>query len=180
MNDEFRRPYVRLKETEDQITANNLLNLYITLYKQKFKGEPIFPTSKTHLTMLKNLVTSCGQRAYGIIEHYFEMKDEWFKQQAFSIDCLLNNLNKVNASYSEKVARTGFSGMLTVQTFCDACWGDCFITVKANHNFDTPHRCPECEKNNVPLKRVSLEERRNTILKLGAAFKELPENQTPS
>ena len=36
------------------------------------------------------------------IEHYFEMKDEWFITQAYSVKCLKDNINKVIMSLAQR------------------------------------------------------------------------------
>lgn len=167
-------PYRKIAQAEELVNANALLDLYIALYKKKFRGEPIFPVSNEHLNMIKSFGRASGSKAYELLQHFFEMRDEWFQKQAYSIACLMNNLNKVNASYSQKAAAYRPSGTMQADVFCDHCWEDMVITVPMNHNFDKTNCCDKCKENRVPPKRVSQAERRKTILKLGAAFPELP------
>lgn len=173
-NEQLKNQYRRLQATEDLVNSNALLDLYVSLYKKKFKGEPIFPVSNEHLNMIKSFAKASGHKAYALLEHYFEMRDDWFQKQAYSISCLMNNLNKVNASFSQKAASYRPHGTVRLHTFCDCCWEYFDTEVPMAHNFDKTMTCPKCKETGAKPKRVSKEERNKTIQVLGAAFPELP------
>lgn len=172
------RPYKKIQAAEDLVNSNALLDLYVTLYKKKYKAEPIFPVTREHLNLIKSFAQSTGPRAYGLLEHFFEMKDDWYHKQAHSLACLMNNLNKVNASYSQRVAAHKPSGLMHINTFCDACHAYFVLEVPMNHDMNKTRRCGPCTKENRPVKTTSKEERRIAVLQMGNAFPELPNGPT--
>ena len=155
-------PYKKLKKAEDLVNSNALLDEYVRLYKERYKGLPVFPASNTHLNMIKSFASAAGHKAYALLETFFEMSDPWYVQHGHSIDCLLNNISKVNAVFSQKTATKKLAGNINLHTFCDCCHKFMIAVVKANHNYDTPNKCEECEKSNAPLKRVTKEEIKKT------------------
>lgn len=174
-DDEFLKSYRKVAAAEELIETNTLLELYSTLYKKKYKGEPIFPFNKYHLQQIKDFKRATGEKAYYILQHYFTMRDPWFESQAYSVECLIKNLNRINADFSSKNSIHTPSGYMEIDFYCDACWVKFLLKAPMSWDLTTRFiRCPDCEKEDRPLKRVSKEERRNTILKLGAAFPELP------
>lgn len=176
MDDDFTKPYRKIAAAEELLEQNSLLTIYIEFYKKKFRGEPIFPVDKIHFKHIKEIRSTAKERAYALIQHFFTMKDEWFVKQAYSLECLAKNLHKVNADYSQRVEPAHkMQGKLKMQFYCEACWVE--FTLICEPGFDFINglvRCEKCTQLNQPLKRVSKEERRRTILKLGAAFPEVP------
>ena len=120
--DDLKAPYRKLQAVEDQIELNWILEVYTGYFKQKFKGMPIFPVDNIQFKWAKDLKKLCGMKAAEIIEHYFSMKDEWFIKQAYSLECLVKNINKVNASFSQNSHLRQSHNQITVPVFCDACW----------------------------------------------------------
>ena len=171
--DDLKAPYRKLQAVEDQIELNWILEVYTGYFKQKFKGMPIFPVDNIQFKWAKDLKKLCGMKAAEIIEHYFSMKDEWFIKQAYSLECLVKNINKVNASFSQNSHLRQSHNQITIAVFCDACWKEFPLTVSINHDFNHPHKCPDCVIKNRPLKRVEREKRLKIVKALGAAFKDL-------
>lgn len=158
-------PYRKLAAVEELQDSNALLDLYVKLYKKKFRGEPIFPVSKAHLTQIKDFRKNAGDKAYELLQHYFEMKDEWFIKQAYSLDCLLRKIHIVAASYSQKVGKEQVpAGKERVIEFnCDSCWRPFMLPTSFKHDPDKQVRCPECERENKAPKRVTKEERARAL-----------------
>jgi hypothetical protein len=167
-------PYKKIQAAEDLVNSNALLDLYVVLYKKKYKDEPLFGVNKEHLNLIRSFSKSAGHKSYGLLEHFFEMKDDWFHKQAHSLSCLMNNLGKVHASYSQKNAVARPAGTMRINTFCDACWGYFVLEAPGNYNFDKPKRCSDCIDNNVPLKRVTKEERAKAVKIISKSFPEIP------
>lgn len=174
--DAMEAPYRKIAAAEEQIDSNALLDLYVELYKRKFYNEPIFPIHNGHFNQIKAFRKQAGERAYALLQHYFEMKDEWFHNQAYSLDCLLKNLNKVNAAYGQKAHVSELKDHISIPFHCDSCWHPFTLTVKANYDFNRLTRCVECEREKRPIKTVTKEERRAAILKYGATFVKLPKS----
>lgn len=168
--------YKRIAAAEDLVQSNALLDLYISLYKKKYRGEPIFPVSRAHHTQIKDFARNAGDKAHGIMQFYFEMKDEWFIKQAYSLDCLLKNLHRIAAEYSQRTGTAQkLKGKLKIQFHCDACWQEFTLICAPEYDFlNVLVRCEPCTTANKPLKKISKEERRATILKLGSAFPDVP------
>lgn len=173
MNEEQCKPYQRIAAAEEQLEHNSLLSLYIELYKKKYRAEPIFPVSNAHLTQIKDLRRAVKEKAYFFISSYFEMRDDWFEKQHYSLDCLLKNLNKVNTYLSSRTERTRDRGKIKLQFHCDACWKGFTLTCDMHFDFlNKPVFCEACGPN-AKVKRLNKEERRATVLKLGRAFPDL-------
>ena len=167
--------YKRIAAAEELVNSNALLDLYSRLYKKKYRGEPIFPVSNAHLTQIKDFSRAVGDKAHGIMQHYFEMKDDWFIKQAYSLDCLIKNIHKVSASYSQRTNREHLhAGKRENQVYCDACWEEFTLLCDMNHDWDRPIICDTCKQTGKKPKRLTKEERHRTILKLGNAFPEMP------
>lgn len=165
MNDEeiLRRPYKKLQATEELINNNALLDLYASLYRKKFKSAPIFPVNNSHITAIKDFAKLAGDRAYGLMEVFFDCKDDWFIKQAYSIDCLIKNINKVNAYYAQRIDFHRGNHKALSKVFCDHCWEDMEIVTTFNHNFDKTNCCDNCRANKTPPKRVTKQQIRQTL-----------------
>ncbi len=173
---EYSKSYRKLAAVEDKIQQDSLLELYVMLYKDKYKNEPIFPVDNKQYKFVKELRQQVGdEKARTFLHSYFEIRDDWFSKQHHSLECLLKNINKVALFASKRSDTNKLRGKLKMQFHCDSCW--CEFTLICEPDFDYCNklvRCPECEGANKPLKRVSKEERRKTILKLGMMFPEMP------
>lgn len=175
-DDEFNRPYRKIQAAEDLIEENALMARYVELYKKKFRGEPLVDVNRVQLAQLKAFKRIAGIHAHTLMSHYFEMHDKWFTDQAYSIDCLIKNINKVHASLSQRTGRVNLSGKLKIPFHCDACWKE--FDLICDMKFDYTSRvvkCPECEASNKPVKVVTQTQRKETIMRLGYGFPEMPE-----
>lgn len=174
-DDEWSKPYRKIKAAEDLIQENTLLDDYVRLYKKKFRGEPLVGVSRIHQAQIKHLVAISGDKAHHLLEHYFTMKDEWFIKQAYSLDCLIKNIHKVSADFSQRITRHKDSGKISIATTCDSCWKPFVLVCDLHFNYyDRPSRCPECEKENKPIRYASAAEKKRLTNKIGASFPEMP------
>lgn len=175
MNEDLHKQYKRIQAAEDQMEVNNLLDLYISLYKKKFRNEPIFAPSNAHLTQIKDFKRLAKDKAYSIMNTYFQMNDDWFIKQHYSIDCLIKQINKVSTQAAKSIEIQSLKGKISLDFHCDACWKSMKLVCEPNFNFlDKPVRCDECYAKDAPIKKLTKDERRQIILKLGAAFPEVP------
>lgn len=160
MNDDYLRysSSAKMGQAHDLIESNALLDLYIKLYKKKYRGEPVFPVSNAHLTQIRDFKRNAKDKAYELLQHFFEMKDQWFENQAYSLDCLLKNLHKISASYSSRTGHVQKGIMIEIKFFCDACGLEFKKTLPAQTD-PTKHfaRCEACEKKNAPQRRMPKE-----------------------
>ncbi len=178
MDDELSRPYKKLAAVEEQIESNSLLDHYVDLYKRKYRTEPIFPVTRVHMTQIKDLQRLTKGQARVFISEYFQMKDDWISKQHHSMDCLLKSLNKIGASVAKRDAVKDLKGKIKLQFHCDSCWNEFTFICDSNFKYcDEFVQCEECKRVKARPKRVSKEERREAILKLGFAFKEIPKNE---
>lgn len=169
--DDYNKQYTRIAAAEDLVEQNSLMQDYIVLYKKKFRGEPLVDVGRTHIAQIKHLKNTAKEKAHALLHHYFQMQDPWFIQQAYSLDCLIKNLHKVHASFSQRTTAHRDSSNVKMEIFCDACWKEFTYVCSMQYDFlNKTVRCEECERENKPVKKVSKEQRRATILKLGAVF----------
>lgn len=178
--DDGLKQYRRIAAAEDLIESNALLELYVRLYKKKYRGEPLFHVNNVHLTQIKDFKKHAKEHAYGIMQHYFEMRDDWFIKQAYSLDCLIKNLHRVSADYTSRTTVHRQKGQVELEFFCDACWKPFNLICDLNYNFlNNPVRCPECKTLNAPLRRVNPADRRKTSIQVGQAFPDVPDEPLP-
>lgn len=173
----LQEPYRKLDQVADLQENNFYLDVYISHYKNRYRNEPIFDLSNIHFKYIKDLRKLVGNKTGEVLEHYFEMKDDWFYKQQHSLECLIKNINAVVNSLSSR-ARPSFgnSKMMNVDFHCDACWKAFVLTCPLNYDFNTFTRCEQCEKEDRPLKTVTKEERRKAILKYGEKFIDMPKS----
>ncbi len=177
-DDQWNKQYTRLAAVEEQLDLNSFLDRYVELYKKKFRGEPIFGIDNIHFKHAKDIQKMAGTKAFALVEHYFSMHDKWFEDHAYSLDCLVKNLDRVNADHSKRQPRE-LEGKLKIDFHCDACWKPFVLICDPTYDFlNAAVRCEDCTKANKPLKKLSKKERRKTVLKLGAAFPEMPKSDT--
>lgn len=172
--EDYIKPYKKLAAAEDLLESNALLTQYIDLYKRKFKGVPIFPVNRAHLTTIKDFAKAAGPQAHAMIEHYFEMRDEWFIKQAYSLDCLLRNIQKVGASLSQSSSRRVNNAKMQINWGCDSCWKEFLLVVSIHYDFSKITRCKDCEEKNRPYVTVNKEERARFMSNIAKAFPEIP------
>lgn len=174
-DDEFTRPYRRIAAAEESLERNALLDYYVKLYKQKYRAEPIFPITAVTQTQIKDLQRIMKDKAYATLTAYFQISDKWFEQQQYSLDCLLKNLSKVNVQIQKLDNTQKLKGKLKMQFHCDSCWQEFTLICAPDYDFlNVLVRCEPCTAANRPLKKISKEERRATVLKLGNAFPDVP------
>ena len=166
-------PYKKIRAAEDLQESNYLLTVYRALYKNKFRNEPIFPLSNSHLTQIKDFRRLVGDQAQFVMEHYFTMKDDWFIKQQYSLDCLLKNINKVNGSYSSATRLTRSTNEISINWFCDSCWKPFVLTVSMQYDFDKLTRCNECTAENKPWKRVDRNTKARTLKTINSFVKDV-------
>lgn len=168
--------YKRIAAAEDVVEQNTLLDEYIRCYKNKYRGEPIFSVDNIHFRHIKTIRQSAKEKSRALINHFFAMKDDWFEKQAYSLDCLVKNLHRVNSDYSNRIEpQRKMQGKLKMQFHCDACWQEFTLICAPEYDFlNVLVRCEPCTAANRPLKKISKEERRATVLKLGSAFPGVP------
>lgn len=174
MDDESKRlwnkQYRRLDTVQEQQEQDFLMQVYSSCYKRKFKTEPIFPVSNVHLTLMRDFRKLVGPKASELIETYFNMVDDWFIKQHYSLDCLIKNAGKVNAYFSSKMEHKALSGCMSIEAHCDSCWKAFPLTVKIGHDQNKLTRCPDCETKNLPCKKTTKKERHLANIKFGGAF----------
>lgn len=174
MDSELHKPYKKIQAAEEQLEINTLLDSYVALYKKKFRGEPLVDLNPVHTAQIKQLKKLAKDKAHFLLSHYFAMNDPWFIQQAYSLDCLMKNLHKVHADYSKRhsVNYNHEKCITSVNFWCESCWKDLVVQDK---NFPNGfYQCEECKTAKRPMRLVSKEERRVTILKYGNMFPDLP------
>lgn len=180
-DNELHKPYLKLKTITDQQEQNFLIEVFSSHWKLKFKGIPIFPVSNFHFTQMKDFRRAAGPNAALLIEHYFSMKDEWFSKQAYSLDCLIKNVNKVNASFSQHQHARSQANMLAPSInpmFCESCWKELHITVPLDFDFNKAVRCEECRDRDRPFKRVTRAERLAANIKFGQIVIDIKEDDS--
>lgn len=166
----YKKTYGKIQAVVENQEQNFLVEVFASGWKAKHKGNYIFPVTNAHFTQMKDFRRQVGSCAAQLIEHYFTMRDDWFIQQRHSLDCLLKNVNKVIASYSTNAHARESAGKMSVPFHCDSCWEPFNLLVPITYNFDRPSRCPECEKQNTPLRVVSKEDRNKALHILGTIF----------
>lgn len=174
-DDDFTKPYRKIAAAEELIEEGSLMQDYVALYKKKFRGEPLVDVGRVQIAQIKHLKSVARDRALALLHHYFTMNDPWFIQQAYSLECLIKNLHKVHASFSQRTTHHKDSGKIELQFHCDACWKE--FTLVCDMHFDLLNkmvRCPPCEMENKPLKTVSKQNRRTVSQTLGSAFPKMP------
>lgn len=174
-DDQWNKQYRRLDAVEELSNRSALLELYARLYKEKFRLEPIFPSTNAHEAQLKALQKAVGaDKAYALIQTFFEIRDTFFEKQQYSLECLMKNLNRVNVEAQRKHGEERLKGKLSMEFHCDACWTPFELICEPTYDYiNKLVRCEPCKTESKQLKRVSKEERRATILKLGNAFPDL-------
>ena len=165
--------YKKLAAVEEVEHNNLLVDIFISHWKLKFKAPPLFADT-LHFAQMRGFQKIAGKKSEALIEHYFAMKDEWFISQAYSLDCLCKNINKVNASYSLFAESRNKENKVAVDVHCDSCWAPFQMLAGLNHDWDKMMRCPPCEKANRPLKKVTKAERQAAVYKLSQLFPEMP------
>lgn len=147
--------YKRIAAAEDQLEQSGLLSYYVERYQRKYRTPPIFPPDNRHFKHIKDLRNLTKEKAYDFITTYFEMHDDWFQKQNYSLDCLIKNLNKIapvivkRDSVREVKSKEG----VALKVGCDACWKEMTYIVPMNNvNIPSFIRCEECEKANKPRK----------------------------
>lgn len=177
MNDDFEytKGYRKIAAAEELQVQNDLLDLYLRLYRERYKQEFIVPVDKKHFKHIKDLREAVGnERALGIIYAFFEVRDSWFEKQHHSLECLLKNINKLSQYVAHLQRKQKLNGKLCIEMRCDAC-GNAFERIlDPNHNFDEIFRCADCMDENKPLYKPSQEERLGALHMINATFKEVP------
>lgn len=176
--DDFYRPYQKLQAVQDLEDQNFLLECFSSHWKLKYRSDYIYPVTRAHIGLIKGFKQQAGTLASELIEHFFQMKDEWFLKQRYSLDCLCKNINAVNASYTLKRVHRNLSGEIRIQVFCDSCEKELELCVPFKYDFDTATRCVECTQGNKPTKRTTKAQRQKAIHGFGIAFPELPKDET--
>lgn len=157
MDDELSKPYKKLAAVEEQIESNSLLDLYIDLYKRKYKTEPIFPVTRVHMTQIKDLQRLTKGQARVFISEYFQINDEWIKKQHHDLPTLLKSLNKLSAIIAKRDGQKDLRGKLTIQFHCDACQREFTLLWPMNSTYcDKLVRCHECERQNKPTQKINM------------------------
>lgn len=169
-DNEFYRPYKKLQAVQDQQEQNLLVDIYASHWKNKFKSMPIFPVSNSHFTQMKDFRRAAGPNAALLVEHYFTMKDDWFIKQAYSLDCLVKNLNKVNASFGTLQHSKSNSNQMSIKIGCDACWEILELSVPINFDFNRPVRCVTCVDHGKSIRHTTKAERTAAVVKFGETF----------
>lgn len=171
--EQYRQTYGKIQAAQDQQEQSYLVDVFSRCWKNKFYSFPLFPTSNYHFVQMRNLKKEAGDKAAELIEHYFEIKDEWFIKQAYSLDCLCKNINKVNASLASRATHER-AGDLLIRYACDACEKQIDLRVPSNYKFIF-ERCEDCIKANRPFKFSTKEERARSVIGMGQAILNLEE-----
>ncbi len=172
--DSWNNPYKKLQAVEDQIEEGSLMQSYVDLYRKKFRGEPLIDVNKVSIAQVKHLKSVAKDKAHALLHHYFEMRDDWFVKQAYSLDCLIKNLNKVNASYSQRTTNHKDSGKIQVQFSCDSCSREFTLVCDMHYNLVNKRtRCIDCERDDKPGKVVT-KEKKYAAARTGTIFPEMP------
>lgn len=151
MDDELAKPYKKIAAAEELIEANSLLDLYIDMYKRKYKTEPIFNVTRAHTTQIKDLQRLTKGQGRVFISEYFQMRDDWFHKQQYSLDCLIRNLNKVAVAVKKREAHVDLKGKMIIQIICDSCHKELRLYWPMDSTFVTKTvRCEVCERENRP------------------------------
>lgn len=178
MNEELAGPYRKLEAVQEQQEAAFLVEVFSSHWKLKFKSMPIFPVSNYHFTQMKEFRKSAkaaGANAEALIEHYFSIRDEWFEKQAYSLDCLCKNVNKVNASYGKAKHSQDRSNKIRITRFCDCCEVPMELELPLDFDFNALLRCEDCKNGNKPPKKTTKAERMTKIVKFGEGILNLKE-----
>jgi hypothetical protein len=173
VSDDYEAPYRRLAAVEEQQQQNDLVDLYLKLYKEKYRQEFIVPVDRNHFKHIKDLRNVAGPKAMGILIAYFEMRDDWFSKQHHSLECLLKNINRVNAHLQQKQKAQELKGLILLNFYCEACGELNSVPVKPSYDGNTPYRCNTCIEKNRPFWRPNKEERRKALMNINRAFPEL-------
>lgn len=174
MSSDWNKPYQKIAAAQELIEESSLMQSYIDLYRKKFRGEPLVGVNSVHLAQVKHLKNTAKDRAHALLHHYFEMKDEWFIKQAYSLDCLIKNLHKVNASYSQRTTHHKDSGMIQLQFGCDSCGREFTLVCDMHYNLVNKRtRCVDCEREDKPGRVITAEEKK-AAAKTGGIFPEMP------
>lgn len=176
MSDDFDKPYRKLIAANDKIEDETLMQEYIHLYKQKFRGQPLFDVNRVHLAQIKHFRSLTKENAHALLNHYFTIKDPWFENQAYSIGCLISNLQKVSASFTQKTTVRKDTGKLMMEFGCDSCGIQFTMIEDLNADYSKIIRCEKCVKENRPVLKTTPEQRRASNLKLGTVTPEFPKN----
>lgn len=153
MNDDFEysKSYQRVAAAEEQIERSSLLDYYVSLYKKKYKSEPIFPVTSVTQNQIKELHRVMKDKARDTVTAYFSMRDDWFDKQHHSLECLLKNLSKVNVQVSRQVQNRDLKNKLTLQFYCDSCQREFTLLWPMDSTYcDKLVRCVECTASNRP------------------------------
>lgn len=173
MDDDFYKPYQKLQAVEEKLAQDTLLELYIMLYKDKYKNEPIFPVDNKQYRHIRDLKKQVGDKAMSFLHAYFSMRDDWFMKQQYSLDCLLKNLNKVSMVVSRRDDTRKLQGKVRLTFSCDACWKPFELICDWNYDFlNKPVFCFECGAG-AKAKKVTKDEFKQAIRVIGSAFKEV-------
>lgn len=179
-DDVWNKQYTRAAAVEDQLELDSLATHYQELYKKKHRGMmPLIADNNAHLFAFRELRRITGQKAFEILEAYFQMKDEWFEKQGYSMQCLLKNLNRVNQVAQRTTATRSLQGKIEIRVHCDSCWTQFDLTCPMTFDFLTELvRCDECKKMNRPLKLVTKEDRDAAMRGYYLKFPEMPKSDT--
>lgn len=174
MDDEFTKPYKKLQAVAELQEQNDLVDLYVHLFKEKYKTAYIVPVDRSHFKHIKTLRESMGPKALGILYAYFESRDDWFVKQQHSLECLIKNLNKVNQALLTKERVSELRDKLLINLHCDACWKSFDLICPPTKDIaNSVVLCPVCEADDKAPYRPTKEERRKALRLISNAFPEV-------
>lgn len=174
-SDEYNQGYRRLAAVEEQQEISAIIDGYADLYRRRYKV-PFLPLNgAVHARQLKDFRMAAKDRAYELLNLYFESGDDWFVKQTHSVECLLKNLNKLNALSLNRAGNRKLKDSLRIPFYCDACWDLFDLVCEPTFDFlNVLVRCPFCAAAKKPLRRISKEERISVINTLKSTFPALP------
>lgn len=133
-------------EIDLEMQTQQLLNIYVERYEQKYKTKPIL-NNAVDQTVCKDIIRAVGfSKAVSMVKHYFKVNHDWFQKKGHSLDVLKSNLNIVNQSLPKESLKESPKG-IPIQTLlsCDSCFKHFNYQVNTN-DLDELRYCEACLK----------------------------------
>lgn len=148
--DDFDKPYKRMAAIEESLETNSLIDHYVNHYQRKFRTTHVFEPGTLHLTHIKTVRSMCVTAKVdprAVIETYLNTNDQWFKNQSYSLGCLVKNMNRVLPSVRTAPRAGDSKEGLELDINCDACGARFKLIHPLNPTYVTQMvRCEECKK----------------------------------
>lgn len=140
-------PYRKLQAIEDHSEHSYLLKLYQNCFENTYKSRYISNSIANDRTLIEDIKRMVPDKAAQIIEHYFKMKDDWFKKTSHSLETLKRNINAVNADLEKRsVSRPVGTITINVLVTCDECFKHFELWAKPESlDSDKKRLCKACK-----------------------------------